>query len=366
MNVLHIVNNFGVGGLESVIRHLAMTTTDGLFPHVCVLSKAGRFSTKVSNAGIPLYHMDRNNKAKRNKACLCEIIGLIKNWEIEVLHCHDISSWFFGVISGQKSRKPIVMTKHGNLENWNIKTILLTKILSMLTNRIVAVSPETKKDLVKRQFVREKKIVVIFNGIDLGPFQNQISKRDARLRLGLPNECFVTGSITRFYPVKNIEAQIKMVTALKNEIPGLKHLIVAPIATDYGRQIQEYIERTGLGKSILLLGFRDDIPQILNAMDIFVLTSFSEGTSIALIEAIAAGLPAVVSNVGGNRYLVKDDVNGFLFDLNKESDFEKKVLEIYNNKEILDRFSNNQGAIAAKFSDKEMIQRYKLLYECLL
>lgn len=365
LHILHLVNNFGVGGLESVIRQIVLTPCSEIQPHVCVLGMAGRFAKAVAEAGVPSHHVDRKKKKKPIVATIAEISELVDRWKIDVIHCHDSSSWFFGAIVGLKTSRRVVVTKHGRLEEWRWKTVALNKILSLLTDRVVAVSPEVRDDLVKREFIKGSKVDVIYNGINLEPFTVAGSKEEAKNKLGLDAGTFITGTVTRFYPVKNVELQIGMVERLKGRIPHLKHIIVAPIANDLGRKVKADIEKCGLDENILLLGYRDDIPQILRAMDLFVLTSLSEGTSIALIEAIAAGLPVVVSNVGGNPNLVADGVNGFLFDLDKEGDFEAKVLRVYENRDVAEKFAAQQRQVAEKFSDAGMIQGYKKIYNAI-
>lgn len=361
--VLHLVNNFGVGGLESVIRQIVLTPCSEIHPHVCVLNMAGRFASAVAEAGVPLHHVDRAKQKKSMGVTISELSELVERWKIDVIHCHDSSSWFFGAIVGLKTSKKVVVTKHGRIEDWSWKSAALSKGLSLITDRIVAVSPEVRDDLINRQLIKSNKVDVIYNGINLEPFSVKISKEVARSRLGLEPDSFVTGTVTRFYPVKNIELQIRMVEHLKDRIPHLQHIIIAPMANDYGRNIKADITRRGLEDRILLLGYRDDIPYVLKAMDLFVLTSFSEGTSIALIEAIAAGLPVVVSKVGGNPNLVEDGVNGFLFDLNKEGDFEERIVRIYENKDLERLFSREQNRVAENFSDEKMIEMYKDIYK---
>ncbi|WP_432821474.1 glycosyltransferase family 4 protein [Trichloromonas sp.] len=362
LRILHLVNNFGVGGLESVIRQMALNSSGCVQPYVCVLTMAGHFAQGVAAAGVALHHVDRAKKQKGMRVTLRELVDLIQDWNIDVIHCHDMSSWFYGAILKKMVGKPTVVTKHGNMEKWHWKTVLTSKILSLFTDRIVAVSPEVKADLVKRQFVNDKNIDVIYNGIDLTPFDCPISKQEAKARLGIPENTFVTGTVTRFYPVKNIELQVEAIANLKDRIQDLRHLIVAPLATDYGREIAENIKQRGLDKYICLLGYREDIPQLLQAMDLFVLTSISEGTSMALIEAIAAHLPVVVSNVGGNPNLVNEDVNGFLFDLDKKNDFEEKVFNLYQDAEKLKIFSSKQKDVAVLFSGEGMMRGYLEVY----
>lgn len=366
IRIMHMVNNFGVGGLESVIRQIVLAPCTKVQPHVCVLNMAGRFAALVAEAGVPLHHVNRAKLKKRIGATISELLELVDRWKIDVIHCHDSSSWFFGAIVGLKASIKVVVTKHGRIENWSWKNAALTKTLSLFTDRVVAVSPEVRDDVIKRQFIRGDKVDVIYNGINLEPFVIKISKDEAKRRLGLDLDSFVTGTVTRFYPVKNIELQIQMVEHLKDRIPHLKHVIVAPIANDYGRCIKADIARRGLEEKVLLLGYRDDIPHVLKAMDLFVLTSFSEGTSIALIEAIAAGLPVVVSKVGGNPNLVEDGLNGFLFDLNRGSEFEEKILEIYKDEDLAITFSKNQIEVCKKFSEKKMISLYEEVYCSLL
>ena len=116
IRVLHLVNNFGVGGLESVIRQMVMTPNDEMISHVCVLNKAGLFAKLVADSAVPLLHIKRAEKGKGIRDVFKEITDLVGRWNIDVLHCHDISAWFLGVAVGKKCRKKVILTKHGCME----------------------------------------------------------------------------------------------------------------------------------------------------------------------------------------------------------------------------------------------------------
>jgi glycosyltransferase involved in cell wall biosynthesis len=176
--------------------------------------------------------------------------------------------------------------------------------------------------------------------------------------LGLTNDHFVIGTITRFYPVKNLAAQVHLVNQIKNSIPNLAYIIVAPLEGEHYHEISALIDSLNLRKYFHLLGFRRDISTLLSAFNIFVMTSLTEGTSIALLEAMQSGLPVIVSNVGGNRHIIQNGHNGFLFDLNDPHDLEKYTMHLYNNWPLCRLMGKNAAETAKTFSAESMVRKY--------
>ena len=166
----------------------------------------------------------------------------------------------------------------------------------------------------------------------------------------------------KIYPVKNLAIQIKLVNQLKSLIPNLAYVIAAPYEGAYFHQITALIDSMNLRKYIHLLGFRPDIPLVLSSFDVFVLTSLTEGTSMALLEAMQTGLPVVVSNVGGNSHIISNGQNGFLFDLQDPDMLKEYIMELYKDPKLRRNIGDKAAETAKKYSVDHMALQYKNEY----
>ena len=362
INILHLLQYFEFGGKEQLIKELIVNSSKKFLPMACALWKTGYFADETKKAGFEVKLIETSGKKKNTINAVIELIDILKKYKIDVLICHDIGSWYYGVIAGKLSRvKKIIHTRHSFLEDDSLKIVLLSKFLSLFTDKIIAVSPEIRHSMIEKEHIYKNKIETIYNGIDLKKYQIESDNKEIRSHLNIDEQAFVVGTVTRFYKVKNIEMQIDMVERLKNKIPKLKYLIIAPI-DDYGKKIKQKIENQKLGNYISLIGFRKDIPELLKAIDVFILTSFSEGTSIALLEAMASKCAVVVSAVGGNLRLIEHMKNGILFDVHNLKELCDFVLALYNDPHLKFCISEAACTSVKKFSIKEVVQHYESLY----
>ena len=205
-----------------------------------------------------------------------------------LFHGHGLKRLPLYVIAAKRAHVPLVITLHNLVPNHN------SRLLSLLLHqcfRVIAVSHAVARTAPVRA-------TVVHNGIDLTPFTSLLSRRQARSRLRWPQEELVVLSVARLSPEKGLETLIKAAQGLNLRVviagEGPEH---APLAALGGAQ---------------LLGARDDIPLLLAAADLYCQPSHREGLGLAIIEAMAAGLPVVASDVGGIPELIPDSETGVL------------------------------------------------------
>lgn len=340
-----------------------MNSSEHVTPIVCALRKVGFVSEDLREAGFQVTLIGLFPSGWDRIRTIHEIGKVISHYKIDILHCHDIGAWFYGVIAGKISRvRRIVHTRHGFLEHQSKTMILLSRLLSHFTDIIVAVSPEVKHNMLQREHLNKKKIEVIYNGINLDRFQISITRKEAKRRLMIDDKTFVLGTVTRFYPVKNVEMQLELVDRLKDKIPNLRLLIVAPKTNHGGRRMESMIKNRKLEKYITLLGFRQDVPQILKAIDVFLITSFSEGTSMSILEAMASKCAIVASAVGGTPHIIEHMQSGLLFDVDSLGDLYHAVLSLYLKKDLRKRISEQAFIAVQRFTIQSMARHYERLY----
>ncbi|NJL58319.1 MAG: glycosyltransferase [Desulfobacteraceae bacterium] len=205
------------------------------------------------------------------------------------------------------------------------------------------------------------KVQTVINGVDIR-IPESYDKAEKRRSLGLSDDDFVLGTVNRFYPEKNIEMQIRLVHALASEIPNLRLVVVAEHCGEYER-INALVRQLNIENKVIFTGLRRDVPELLNIFDIFVMSSFSEGTSLALLEALSSGVVPVVSNVGGNSRIISHEDNGILFDVHDPESLKYHISELYHNPEKRSCLALRAEEKRKKYGIADMVRAYAAIYD---
>ncbi|END3751197.1 glycosyltransferase family 4 protein, partial [Escherichia coli] len=208
------------------------------------------------------------------------------------------------------------------------------------------------------------KISVIPNGVDLEKFAPAINKGDLKEKiLGLKRNSFVFTMVGRLWPQKNplYFAEAAKYIIENNLIPDSVFVIVGDgeLMNDLKYNYQTDMN---LKKRLLLLGWRNDIPNILKASDVFVLPSLWEGMPLAILEAQSTGLPCIVSNINGNNCLVKNEFDGFLIELNDIDSFINALVRVTDDKVLNIMSKNCRNKIVNEFNIVKRVDKIKDLY----
>jgi len=202
-------------------------------------------------------------------------------------------------------------------------------------------------------------VEVVINGVDTN--QSFKPRNLMRRELRLKDEDIVFCFVGRLAEIKNIEYFLSVVHGLAARIPHVKVLLIGDGPNR--RNLEVFVKNAGLDKIVRFLGFRSDIGDCLYCSDIFVLPSLYEGISVALLEAMSAGLPAVATDVGGNGQLVIDDENGYLVPLNEPDMFLAALITLASDSENRKRMSSNaRERVVSHFSLERTVEHYLKIY----
>jgi glycosyltransferase involved in cell wall biosynthesis len=187
---------------------------------------------------------------------------------------------------------------------------IANRILSRVTDKIVAVSESIKEDIIKYDKIDPSKILVIHNGVDISKFAPDGRFHDIRKEFAITDSDVVIGFIGRLVPAKGIEYLIDAFSHLERNLKNIKLLIVG-----HGSLLDRLRERAhehSINGSVLFTGERHDIPDILSGIDIFVMPSVAEGLPNSLLEAMAMRKPIIATSVGGIPEVIRNGINGLL------------------------------------------------------
>jgi glycosyltransferase involved in cell wall biosynthesis len=207
----------------------------------------------------------------------------------------------------------------------------------------------------------------IYNGVDWKSFSLPFDPEAKRKELKINSDEKVVGMVANLRPAKGYEYFIRAAAIIAESIPRVRFLIIGEEEHQLKKRVTKEVDALGLKDKVTLLGFREDVPELLRILDVFALSSVSEGLSIATIEAMAAGVPAVVTRSGGPQELVLDGRTGFLVPPRDEKSLAEKVLLLLRNKKLATSLGKEaQVQVRTKFGIDRMIRNYQALYqECL-
>jgi glycosyltransferase involved in cell wall biosynthesis len=307
-------------------------------------------------------------KAKNLKA-IRALKKIVDNEMYDVIHTHTPIGSVVTRIAAIKARKQgtkVIYTAHGfhfykgaPIINW-ILYYPLERFLARSTDIIITINKEDY-ERANKSFKAGKVEYVPGVGIDIVRFSNiKIeNKKLKRKELGLPEEEFLILSVGELNKNKNHEFIIRALVNINNS--NIHYVICGEGSLK--TYLKKLIKELGLDKQVHLLGYRNDIPEIYKISDLFVFPSFREGLPVALMEAMATGLPVICSNIRGNTDLIKDEKGGYLFNLNNMVEFNNKIMLLINCPETREKFIKNNLVKINDYEKSNVSKQMKEIYK---
>ena len=279
------------------------------------LTRYGVETNIIGEAGYDVVYLSEIERIKIFRfSILCRLVRILKEHNVDILHCHGHKPALYGALAARFAKTPVILSHvHGLGRSKNLKRKLAYFLLFGSIVRFIAVANSVKEDILRSNWLlSSEKLTVLENSVDYERFAKvSISKEDAKRKLGLPSDAFVFGTIARFGPYKGHKFLISGLEKVQNEVPSAHLLLIGegPLKED----VQKQVTTAGIDQSVHFLGQRNDIPELLRAMDAFVLPSVgSEGMPRVLLEAMAADVPCIATNVGGIAEIISSNDVGVL------------------------------------------------------
>jgi L-malate glycosyltransferase len=234
---------------------------------------------------------------------------------VDVLHSHRYKENLLAAVLARRCHVPVhVSSQHGAPEpfrGWRgLKQgaiqALDRQVALRATDRVISVSADLRVQLTRS--LPESKVVMIHNGIDEDKVVSRFTAPEAKQRLGIPPDCTIVGTAGRLDPIKRLDIFLTAAKQIGKTLPNTR-FVIAGDGTEASR-LHEQAASLGLDKEILFLGHRNDIYDVMRAMDIFVFCSDHEGLPMALLETLYLGVPVVARPVGGIAEVIEDGVSG--------------------------------------------------------
>lgn len=333
IKVLNVISDTNIGGAGKCVLTFLKYYSKDEFDLAVVIPKNSLLKPEIEKLGARCIEVDALADKSLDFKAVSRLLKIFKAEKPDVIHCHAAMS---ARIAGRLyKRAKIVYTRHSVFEPSPAISRGIGKRINGFVNnatadRIIAVADAAKDNLTKTG-VSDKKITVIQNGVEpLKPLPES-EKQKIRSEYGVGENDFILGIAARLNEVKG---HIYILEALKMLIDdGITNakLIIAGTG-DYEDTIRRKIAELNLGENVVMAGFVKDVSGFMNILSVSVNASFgTEATSLALLEGMSLGVPAVVSDFGGNPGVIEEGVNGYLFESkNSRQMYEKLKLALQN------------------------------------
>jgi len=292
-----------------------------------------------NNIEINEVEFDRNPLSKKNLLAYKKLKDIIEQNRFDLIHCHTPIAAMFSRLAARGARKKgtkVIYTAHGfhfykgaPLINWLVY-YPVEKWLARHTDTLITINKEDY-ERAKRKFKAKRVEYIPGVGIDLEKFNTvEIDRTLKCSQLGLPEDAFVVLSVGELNKNKNHEVIVRAIGKIDN--PSIHYLVCGQGNLDgYLRNLSKEL---GVDNQVHLLGFRKDIPEICKISDVFAFPSYREGLSVALMEAMANGLPIVCSRIRGNSDLIEYGKGGYLVEPSDIDGYAKYINELISDSEI--------------------------------
>jgi glycosyltransferase involved in cell wall biosynthesis len=317
LRVLHVARDAGyggIGGAEILVIELVRRLDPNRFErYLCTtrMPESDRLgltleeTAELERAGVHVLNLGR-----RSSSSLLpwgRLWRLISRERIDIVHTHMFRANVPGVILARLARVPVVVShEHGSdLYGQGVRRVLNANIVGRLSDTVLAVSRWDRDRLIEQDGMPADRVQVLPNGIlplpaATGDIRDQLASREVPL----------VGALGRLDSVKGYDDLIRAVGILRDQGTPVR-CVIAGVGGDEPR-LTALIAELALGQDVELLGLRDDVPSLLEAFDVAVMSSHSEGAPLAIIEYMAAGLPILATRVGGIPELIQDGEHGLL------------------------------------------------------
>lgn len=313
MNILHTNSLRHMVGEVRRILTLSLELEKRGHKVVIVTQKRAKLVEAARNKGLEVVSSVEFQRGFHPVSFIKDIYYLrktIKNYRIDIIHTHSSKDSWAGAVAGRLCGKKVVRTRHNIFP---VKRHLFNRWLYLqLTDHLIVISNHIFQKLTDR-FMPSERVSLIHSAVNISRFgRDKYSRKTFRSELGLTDNRKLVGMVANVVKYKGPETFYQAAKEILKKRPDIVFVLVGAGDDNLEEQLKKTVAQDGLSSNFILTGERDDVPEIMKALDLFVLPSEKEGLGTVILEAMAMGVPVIASSVGGIPDLIKQEETGLL------------------------------------------------------
>ncbi len=364
--VLHVFESWGPGGAETVFVQLVTRLSAREFKNLAVISHSGWVEDSLLAAGVTPLRAPMSGLAPTpvDLRLHRRLVQLVRDHHVDLIHSHTLGISTYACLAGLWTRTPVVCTLHGDVDlgRTDRRRGVKLRVLRWGASKVVLVSRYLQEQVVRETPIRREQTAVVHNGIDCDPFSGG-PDRTFRDALGVPPDAFLVGAVGNVRVAKAYDTLLRAAAVAARRDARLRFVVVGQTKGDLIEPLMHLSRELGMNEVVTFAGFRDDIVPVLRSFDAFLLSSRSEGFSIATVQAMAAGLPVIATRSGGPEEIITDGVDGVFVPPDDPEAMAGAVVRIAADADLRARIGSAARATArARFSLAQMLESYEGIY----
>lgn len=369
IRILHVAQ--AAGGVDRYIRMLLKYLDKEKFENILVCSQD--FHEEDYKGLVDSFEQIEMSRAigGNDLKAIRQVRKLIKEYDPDIVYAHSSKAGAIARVADIGLKNYCVYNPHGwafNMRCSYKKRVMYTAIEKMAApfcNKIICISEAEKQSALDKKICVEKKLQVIFNGVDIEAYECGEHGKVKRADLNIPEDAFVVGMVGRISPQKAPDVFVKMARLVKDEVPNAHFIIVGN--GNQEAEIRKYAEDNDFSENLHITGWVDNPMSYVELFDVACLLSRWEGFGLALPEYMMAGKPIVASRVDAIPNIIRDGENGLLVEADDATRASEAVLRIYREKELKDKLIL-QGLedVHSRFNARRVSEEHGMLFHELL
>jgi len=317
---------------------------------------------------IPIPSLVRRIDPARDLSTFFSLRRLVIREKPAIVHTHTSKAGILGRCAAKLAGVPtIVHTPHGHVFYGHFgplasrSFLLVEKLLAFITDRMIALTESEREDYITFAVSNPNKIITIHSGVEVDHYMNvEVNVEEKKKTLGLDPKVLVVGTVGWLLPIKGPMYLLRAMERVWLSHPEIQLVFVGK--GDLENELRKKASQIGVNKRVKFLGWRDDIPEIMHILDVFVLPSLNEGMGRVLIEAMAAGRPIIASNVGGIPDLVIQGENGLLVPAKDIKALAEGIEYLLENQSERIEMGEKGRKMATNYGVNSMVEKIDRLY----
>ncbi|MBU1727282.1 MAG: glycosyltransferase [Candidatus Omnitrophica bacterium] len=380
IRVLHIITRLIKGGAQEntliTILGLREKGYDVVLASGPTSGPEGEIESYARAMGVKLViipELVRQPSLYKDIAATVKIYNLITRHKFDIVHTHTSKAGIVGRLAAKLASAPIIVhTPHGHIFHSYFGPIKskfyhgLEMVFSNFCDKIITLTDKCRDEHVKYRIASVGKFVTIHSGVRLDRFIGRsFNNEEVKSEFNIPLHKRVAGTVARLEPIKGVNYFVDSMKDVLDSVPDAHFLVVGD--GSQREQLENRVEELGIDENVTFTGVREDVPRLLSAMDLFVLSSLNEGMGRVLVEAGVMAKPAVATKVSGIPELVKHGKTGILVEPRDTKELAQGIVELLSSPEKLSAMGENAKLMMmSRFSAERMVDNIDNLYKELL